>query len=237
MSEKSTFTLTYRFRFSEGEEKVFAVELDKKSCALVQVPRETYPEWTKLGAGQCAHCPLNEADSPQCPVAVSIIDVVEFFYDAQSVTEAEVIVESEQRTTTRGVIPIFPAISSLIGIYMVSSGCPIMDKLRPMVRYHLPFSDMEETMYRALSMYVLAQYFRRTKRLQPDWELQDLSQIYQDINALNLDFSQRLRSDSTGEATTNAITSLDCFAQMIDFSITEQMLEDVEQLFQGYLKD
>lgn len=237
MSEKNTFTLTYRFRFPDGDEKVFPLELERKSCALVQAPRDVLPEWTKLGFCQCAHCPLKPAEHPHCPVAVSIVDVVEFFYDSQSVERVEVVVETEQRSATRKDARLFPAISSLIGIYMVSSGCPVLNKLRPMVRHHLPFADMDETIYRALSMYVLAQYFRQKQGLSADFDLRGLARIYQEINTLNLDFSRRLSSESKGEATTNALTSLDCFAQMIDFSISEAMLEDVEGLFSAYLGD
>ncbi len=237
MTDQSTFTLSYRFRFPDGEEQLFSVELDKKTCALVQPPRESYPDWTKLEYRQCGNCPLKKEEYPRCPVAVSIIDIVEFFYDAQSVESAEVIVETAQRSVTRGQTALYPAISSLIGIHMVSSGCPILDKLRPMVRYHLPFANTDETIYRALSMYVLAQYFRKKEGLEPDWELSGLSKIYQDINAVNIDFSRRLKRDTQSEATTNAITSLDCFAQIIEFSITEEMLEDVEQMFRGYLED
>ena len=37
------------------------------------------------------------------------------------------------------------AIISPLGIYMVTSGCPIMNKLRPMVRFHPPFATIAET--------------------------------------------------------------------------------------------
>jgi len=53
--------------------------------------------------------------------------------------------------------------------------------------------------------------------------------------SLNIDFAERLRNDSISEATTNAITSLDCFAREIDFSITGDMLDEIEGLFEGYL--
>ena len=57
----------------------------------------------------------------------------------------------------------FSVVFSLIGIYMVTSGCPIMDKLRPMARFHLPFASTEETIYRAISTYLLGQYFLEQK--------------------------------------------------------------------------
>ncbi len=235
MAKKENFTIRYRFRFPEGTEKVFDVELDSGTGMLVQPKRPTYPKWTRLEFEQCGHCPLKKETHTHCPVAVSIVDLVEFFYDSQSVKRADVIVETKQRTTIRENTALYPAISSLLGVHMASSGCPVMNKLRPMVRHHLPFADADETIYRALSMYVLAQYFRRKEGQTPDWSLKGLSKIYQAINELNIDFSRRLSTGTDREATTNAITSLDCFAQIIEFSISEEMLEEQEQLFEGYL--
>lgn len=214
---------------------MFDVELDRQTGALIRPERSSYPSWTKLGHCRCRHCPLAEEDHPQCPVATSIVDVVEFFCDFQSVEKVDVKVETEQRVSSREGIALYPAISSLMGIHMASSGCPVMDKLRPMVLHHLPFASAEETMYRAISMYLLGQFLRYKKGQTPNWEITGLGKLYQDINTLNQDVSKRFRSDTDSEATMNAIVNLDCFAQMIEFSISEEMLEDLEAQFQGYL--
>lgn len=235
MPTRAHFELTYRFRFPDGVDKEFLVKLDRKNCSLVAPQRDEYPEWTRLEFKQCKNCPLRAEEHTHCPVAVNIVEIVEFFQDSQSVEQAVVEVDTRQRITKRGKTALFPAISSLIGIYMVTSGCPILDKLRPMARFHLPFADTEETVYRALSMYALAQYFRYKKGIDADWDFEGLKKIYRDINRLNIDFAKRLHNDSISEATTNAITSLDCFAQEIDFSISEDMLEEIEVLFEGYL--
>lgn len=235
MSTAANFELTYRFRFPDGAQKEFLVKLDRKDCSLVMPERDSYPDWTRLEFKQCSHCPLSVTAHTHCPVAVNLVEIVEFFQDSQSVEQAEGEVDTRQRVTERGKTALFPAISSLIGIYMVTSGCPVLDKLRPMARFHLPFADTEETVYRALSMYALAQYFRNRKGLSADWDFEELRKIYRDINRLNRDFAERLRNDSISEATTNAIASLDCFAQEIDFSISEEMLEEIEVLFDGYL--
>ncbi len=237
MLPEPSLSLTYRFKFLDGKEKEFLVQLDRTNCSLIAPKRENLPEWTELAFKQCSNCPLSKEEHTHCPVAVNIIDIVEFFQDSQSIEQAIVEVDTRQRVTKRGKTALFPAISSLIGIHMVTSGCPILDKLRPMARFHLPFADTEETVYRALSMYALAQYFRYKKGEKADWDFDGLKKIYQDINRLNIDFSKRLYNDSISEATTNAITSLDCFAQEIDFSISEDMLEDIQVLFNGYLND
>lgn len=235
MSAHSVHTLTYRFHFPDGAEKAFRVQLDRRDGSLIAPERETYPEWTRLDFKQCSHCPLSVSEHTYCPVAVNLVEVVEFFQASQSVEQAEVEVASNQRVTKPTKTALFPAISSLIGIYMVTSGCPILDKLRPMARFHLPFADTEETVYRALSMYALAQNFRRKQGKEADGDFEGLKLIYRKINQLNLDFAKRLHNDSISEATTNAITSLDCFAQEIDFSISEEMLDEFETLFEGYL--
>lgn len=80
------------------------------------------------------------------------------------------------------------AATSLIGIYMVTSSCPIIDKLRPMVRFHTHFTNNKETKYRTISMYLFAQYFLFKQGKQPDWDLKNFSVIYDDINMVNMLF-------------------------------------------------
>ncbi len=69
-----------------------------------------------------------------------------------------------------------------------------MDKLRPMVFTHLPFSSLEETLFRAISMYLLAQYFRDQQGQPPDWKLENFTKIYEDIAQVNQSFTKRLLS-------------------------------------------
>jgi hypothetical protein len=237
MSSLPILSLTYRFQFPDGPVKEFLVQLDRQNSVLNTSDRETYPEWTRLGFRKCRDCPLTQEACTHCPVAVNLIEVVEFFQESQSIQQVSVEVDAPQRVTRQGKTALFPAISSLIGIYMVTSGCPVLDKLRPMARFHLPFADTEETVYRALSMYALAQCMRQQKGLSADFDFTGLRAIYKDINRLNLDFAKRLHNNSISEATSNALISLDCFAQEIDFSLSEEMLDEFEVLFQGYLDD
>ena len=126
-------------------------------------------------------------------------------------------------------------ISSLIGIYMVTSGCPVMDKLRPMVRTHLPFATGEETMYRALSMYLLAQYFVYKRGQRPDWDLENLAEIYEEIRSVNKSFCQRLSGAHIKDAILNAVVVLNWFAELTDISPRTKNLAEIERLFHAYL--
>lgn len=94
MPHDSTFPLTYRFRFPDGVEKEFLVRLDRKNCAAIVPERPQYPDWTRLEFKQCGHCPLSRELHTHCPVAVNIVEIVQFFQDSQSVDQAYVEVET-----------------------------------------------------------------------------------------------------------------------------------------------
>jgi len=157
-AQQKTISFHYKFTLSDGNIKEFDVELDGETLSLISKKKRSYPEWTRLPYHKCPNCPLSDAQNPQCPIAANLVDLVEFFKDSISHEEVDVEITMEtRRYVKRTSLQI--GISSLIGIYMVTSGCPVMDKLRPMVKTHLPFATREETMYRVLSMYLLAQYF------------------------------------------------------------------------------
>ena len=48
------------------------------------------------------------------------------------------------------------AMSSVLGLIMATAGCPWTDRLRPMARFHLPFANEAETLYRSVSMFLLS---------------------------------------------------------------------------------
>jgi hypothetical protein len=123
------------------------------------------------------------------------------------------------------------ALSSLFGIYMVTSGCPILSKLRPMVRFHLPFAKPFETIVRSTSMYLLSQYFVMKRGETPDWTLEGLAEIYRESNKVNRAFANRLRAAAQKDANVNAVIILSSFANAVPDTIDSQ-LEDLQFLFQ-----
>jgi len=167
---------------------------------------------------------------------VNLVDVIEAFKDCISTEDADITIGSNAREYHRRA-PVQYGVSSLMGVYMVVSGCPVMDKLRPMVYTHLPFASVEETMYRAVSMYLLAQYFLSQRGKSPDWKLEKLVKIYDDISQVNRAFARRLLSINPKDASLNALVSLDCFANVTAFSIVRDSLKEMEYLFQAYLDE
>jgi hypothetical protein len=121
----------------------------------------------------------------------------------------------------------------LIGVIMVTSGCPVMDKLRPMARFHLPFATAIETFYRAISMYLTAQFFVSRNGRKPDWGLKVLVDIYKEISTVNKGMSRRLSSASNKDANINALVILHAFGEAVPYFI-ENGLSQIESFFASY---
>jgi len=231
-----TVTIEYQFRLRSGVERTFTVRLKKPTLEIISVRQSVLPEWTKLTHHQCSNCPLDPEQHPRCPIAANLVDVIEAFRDCLSTEEADITIRSESREYHKR-SPVQYGVGSLMGLYMVVSGCPIMDKLRPMVYTHLPFATVEDTMFRAVSMYLLAQYFLSQRGKTPDWKLEKLVRIYEDINVVNQSFAKRLLSINPKDASLNALVGLDCFATATAFSIVQDSLHEIEPPFRAYLEE
>jgi hypothetical protein len=227
------YPIQYRFEFPDGKTVLFKMQVNPQTLQLLIPARESFPDWTRLEHCKCPNCPLSEKDSPQCPAANALVDVVEAFHNVVSYDEVAISIETEERNYTKQTT-VQTGLSSLVGLSMVTSGCPILAKFKPMVRHHLPFANLAETVYRALSMYLLAQYLRSRRGQQPDWKLEHLKTLYEEIHLVNKSFSQRLLHIVKEDANLNALSILDIFGQTVAFTIDERMLDSLEEIFQPY---
>lgn len=226
---------SYAFKVKDGRTKDFTVKLDPETLDLIPSDRKAKPSWTALDFHQCPNCPLDLATHPHCPVAASMVEAIDFFRSFKSYEEVDVRVDSPDRTYVKNT-SLHEALSSLVGIYMVTAGCPVMQKLKPMVRFHLPFASEDETKYRVMSMYLMAQYFIFSQGGTPDWQMKNLIDIYDDVREVNRGFAQRLANIHVEDASLNALINLDCFAMSVSFSLNLQLLEELEIIFKGYLE-
>jgi hypothetical protein len=228
-----TISRRYVITFKDGTRKSFAVEIDAETLSLVPKPRSSYPDWTRLGFRQCPNCPLEDARHERCPVAANLADVVESFAAFPSYEDVDVAVESENRTYTRhGALQ--TAASSLIGLYMVTSGCPILDRLRPLVDMHLPFMNRRETVYRMVSMYVMAQFFRQKAGETADWELTGLVRCLEEIRTVNVSFCERLRAIEAKDASVNALVILSMLGDVPSRLVTKKDLARLERIYRRH---
>jgi hypothetical protein len=221
------------FTFKNGLEKEFNIRLDKKTLRLIQ-PEERPPSpWAALKYFKCPNCPLDESQYEFCPTATNIIELIDYFKNRESIEEVEVLVETQERKYLKKV-PLQTGLSSLLGIYMVSTGCPILEKLKPMVRYHLPFASLEETTYRSITMYLLAQYFLFRRKNKPDWNLDNLPKIYNDIQVVNKNVCDKLQEIISRDAAANALLKLDYSALYISLRLNKNILDEIESYFKEY---
>jgi len=234
--ERDVLHYKYEFVFVVRDEKMeFNIKLDRHTLNLISKKKNSYPDWTQLDFNKCPNCPLDSSEHEHCPIAISMSDIVEMFNNEISFEKVGVFIDIAERKYMKQT-SLQDGLSSLIGIYMVTSGCPILEMLKPMVRHHLPFATLEETEYRATSMYLLAQYFREKRGLEPDWKLKNLVKMYDEIRNVNIHFTQRLKAIAKNDANINALISLDCFASTMSFTIDSDMMEELEMLFESYYR-
>jgi hypothetical protein len=233
MQKNKKVFFRYTFALSEGREKKFDIELDPDTLEFKSESQPSYPEWTKLGFFPCDNCPLIGKVS-HCPVAVNFSKIVESFQDTISYEPAVVTVETTERTYSKDTT-VQKGLSSIIGICMVTSNCPVMDELRPMSRYHLPFATTEETLFRAVSYYLTRQYFVMKSGEIPDWHLDGLIDIYSKVSEVNKGIARRIAQASEKDANVNAIIILHSYGDSIPFFV-EQELNDIRYLFQKFIK-
>jgi len=225
-------TLRYVIRFEDGLKKVFVIELDGETLDIRVDPPAEPPAWTELGYRQCPNCPLDPAAHSHCPVAVNLTEVITFLRDLISYTEVDVDVVTKARTYSAHT-SLQAVAGSLMGIYMVTSGCPILNKMRPMVETHLPFATWQETVYRAVTMYLFAQYFIHKHGGEANWDLKGLGEFYDQVQRINSSFAERLLNIPLreGDASINAISILSSFATMASMTIQDGDLVHWEKIF------
>jgi hypothetical protein len=229
----------YIFELDQSKTKEIQLCLDVNNLDIsVSSPIEKLPYWTKLSCCKCPNCPLDINFYSYCPIAVNILTLANSFNDFVSYQKASVYVETNSRFYSKQT-DLQTALSSILGVYMVTSGCPIMDKLRPMVRFHLPFSSYAETQYRAISMYLTGQYLRYKKGKEPDWDLVGFVKMYEEIKKVNRAFSERLQQVNRSNANAFALVILDSFASLItlDAEVNENIPEELESMFKRFLDE
>ena len=225
--------IEYRFAFKDGKEKLFEILLDREKLSWSPASAATLPFWTELKFCKCSQCPLAEGSCPRCPVAVNLVPIVEAFREVMSHEKVTVTVTTEQRTFHKDT-DIHCGLTPLVGLAMATSGCPILDYLKPMARFHLPFASIEETLFRTASMYLVSQYLVKLSGKTPEWDLNGLASIYASVNQVNQDFFQRLSSAAEKDANVSALSNLDVFASMALFSL-EEAIRGLKPIYQAYL--
>jgi len=221
--------IRYRFDLPDGSQQVFDFHFADPDFRLTNPPPEEPPFWTKLEFNQCANCPLNAAEHPHCPPALQMADTVARLAALVSFDTVGVTVLLEERTIYRE-ISAQHAMSSVLGLIMATSGCPWTDLLRPMARFHLPFASESETVYRSLTMYLLA---REMLGAEVGAGFDSLEELYGNLHLVNRDMSRRLGAATRSDPARNAIAMLDSYTTLLPAAIADS-LDELRPLFESW---
>jgi len=225
----STLDITYRFTFGNENTHHYSLQLDPVTLKLISATDQIVSKWMRLEFNQCPNCPLNPETTPLCPVTNNLDLLVNNCDKLRSHNEVFLEVITSERVISANTT-VQRGLSSLLGLMLATSDCPHTRYFRPMARFHLPLASEEETIYRAASMYLLAQYFKLNEGKSADINLSGLADIYSNLQIVNKSLANRLRAASDSDAAVNAVVLLDLFAKAIPFSITDS-LEDIRYLF------
>jgi len=228
-----TLNIQYSFTLKDGDKEVFDLKLDGKTLILKEPVAQNPPLWTCLQFRQCPHCPLTADVFQHCPLAVNLVDIVKRFDRLISYDRIQVEVLTAERLISRNTSA-QEGLSSLMGLLIATSKCPFTDFFKPMARFHLPFANEQETVWRATATYLMAQYFLILNGDRHDLDLEGLTKIYNDIEKLNVAIVGRLRAAGKEDSTVNAMVHLDIFAKLLTPGL-EESLNSLQHLIRPFL--
>jgi len=219
------------YRFFASTEFPLSVELlfDRKTFRLT-LPQDTpRPDWARLAFNRCPNCTLPK-DAAYCPAALGIARFLPAFEARVSHEKAVIEVETGHRTIVSK--STFQAgMASLIGLVCATSGCPLTKFLRPMARFHLPFADEQETLFRSFATWLLMSLVKqRTSGGSSPITLEGLKDNYRALSVMNTCLGNRIRNSVSRDAALNAVVILDLFAQIAPDNIDGDF-EDIMEAF------
>ncbi len=228
MDEAVTFQ--YVFHFRNGTTQTFDIVLDDR-LQLENFPADgEYPEWTELDNHKCPGCTLDSAEVRYCPAAAGIAELLEHFKDLSSTDRARVEVHTKERTYVKEA-DLQEGLFSLMGVIMPASGCPALSFLRPMARFHLPFSSIDETVVRSVCFFLLRQYFSKGPKQAFDAYLDELNANYETLQVVNECLIKRIRPvERSGDVSKNAVVILMVLSQTMSMELKSH-LRSLEYLF------
>ncbi|MCG8538001.1 MAG: hypothetical protein MI808_23185 [Pseudomonadales bacterium] len=184
--------------------------------------RPDAPEWVQLKHNQCSNCPLTVKDCAYCPAAVDLAQVITDFQRMPAIKTAGIKVTTPERDYFKETT-LEEGLRSLMGLVMATSACPILNQLKPNARNHLPFASQDDFIIRSTALYLLRQYFNYREGKRPDWELQGLISINEELQTLNQAFWQRVHDACENDSNLKALLSFFNLSSSVSYSLESQL--------------
>jgi hypothetical protein len=228
-----TFTIVYRFVLPDNHVEKFELTFDAQTIEILTNKQTDPPFWADLAYHQCPHCPLTPESDPICPVALNLSTVITRFDRIMSFETVNVKVISNEREVLQ-TTSAQEGIGSVMGLLIAGSRCPLTHFFKPMARFHLPFANKDETIWRAAATFLLARYFTREGLQAEDMALDRLIRIYDDIAVLNDYVVERLRAATSQDSAVNALVHLDVYAKFLVPPLADA-LDQIKPIFKPFL--
>ncbi|PCJ38123.1 MAG: hypothetical protein COA99_12205 [Moraxellaceae bacterium] len=213
--------MSVEYIFSVDDKEIsFTVDLDREFD--FSATREDSAEWTKLTHNQCSNCPLTTKTCSHCPAAVDLEPVIKDFQQLPAQTQANIRVITDDREYFKKT-SLEEGVRSLMGLIMATSACPILAQLKPNAQSHLPFATQDEFILRASAIYLLREYFTYREGGRPDWDMQGLIKINQELQILNQAFWQRVHDVCDSDTNLKALLSFFNLSSSVSYSLETQL--------------
>lgn len=225
--------IRYRFRFEDGRQKEFELNYKADSLTPIGWVQSSPPEWTALDYHKCRNCPLDSNKHAHCPAALNLSRVVEECAQMDPLEPVRLEVHQHDR----GVVistNVQRGIGSLMGLVMATSDCPHTQCFRPIAKFHLPLGSDEETIYRALSVFLMGQFLRHREGQSATFDIDGLLEIYNHLEIVNTAMASRLKSVGERESGVQPLKEWDIFSGMFGLRM-QDMLAKIRPLFSAYL--
>lgn len=225
----------FSYKFTDANQSEFLIDVNVDENKNLIVDKNNMPiellEKAKLNFHKCSNCPLQDKVE-YCPAGLAILNTTHHFEDINSYEKYAITVSSKNRIYSNE-CDIQKGLQSLFGLIFALSGCPHTTFLKPMAKYHLPFSDSEETIIRVLSFHLLnnfadslSQTNNQTKTIL-EVNIDKLKKNYEQITTINHFLIKRIESIEHKDAARNAMIVLETFSQMLKMEF-EFNFEDIK---------
>ena len=211
--------IEYRITLDDEHEFSYRIEPDR---AFDPAGAALAPKWTELGFQQCSNCPLSREQFSHCPAAVDLHRVIEDFQGLPAVKKAQVSVRTPEREYSK-IVGLDEGLRALLGVIMATSACPLLGRLKPMAKQHLPFANNHEFVLRTVSLYLARQYFNLREGRHADWELRGLVRSFQQLQLVNQAFWQRIHGTCHADSNLKAFLTFFSMASSLTCSLETQL--------------
>jgi hypothetical protein len=211
----------YSFSFDDDKDLSYTIDVDRSGMRK-EFNKNNIPEWVLLSHCKCSNCPLSDEDTPVCPAAFDIQDVIEDFQSKPASQKVNINVIASDRSYSKRT-NVEEGLRSLMGLVLATSQCPILSQLKPMAIHHMPFSSSNEFILRSVSVYLLQQYFEYREEKKPDWDLKGLIDRNKQLQLVNQALWQRIHLDNNNDSNLKTLLSFFSMSSSVSVSLETQL--------------